>query len=123
MDDVGGGSAKVRSESHGRQRTDSSRRAAGSAGGSIRAVGHRRKSPGITAGQSGDSKSAQGKEISANCRRTSRVAFKIKDIEQVVIMSKHCALNGTSPVLLSPRCARPLAQLFGALIREDDACT
>ena len=33
MDDVGGGGAKVTSKSHGRQRTDSSRRLAGTAGG------------------------------------------------------------------------------------------
>ena len=33
---------------------------------------------------------------------------------------KNGASNGTSPVLLSPRCARPLGQLFGALIREND---
>ena len=36
---------------------------------------------------------------------------------------KNGATNGTSPALLSPRCARPLAELFGALIREDNACT
>src|SRR5206468_11176773 len=94
MDDVGGGGAKVRSKPHVCQRTDSSRRLASSAGGSIRAVGHRRESPGISGCKSGDSKSAQGKEISANYRWTIRVAFKIKDIEQVVIMSKHCTRCG-----------------------------
>ena len=29
----------------------------------------------------------------------------------------------TSPALLSPRCEQPLARLFVALIREDDACS
>jgi Resolvase, N terminal domain len=75
------------------KRTDSSRGVAGTAGGRMRAVGHRRESPGISRCESGDSRSAQRKEISANCRWTSRVAFKIKDIEQVVIMSKHCSVH------------------------------
>src|SRR5215813_1453362 len=98
MDDVGGGGAKVRGEPHVCKRTHSPRHLAGSASGSIRAVGHRRKSPEITAGQSGNSKSAQGKEISANCRRPTRVADKIRDIEQVVTMSKHCSACDMLPV-------------------------
>jgi hypothetical protein len=34
---------------------------------------------------------------------------------------KNGASSGTSPALLSPRSDQPLAQLFAALIREDDA--
>ena len=36
---------------------------------------------------------------------------------------KNGVMNDTSPALLSPRCEQPLARLFVALIREDDACT
>jgi hypothetical protein len=32
-------------------------------------------------------------------------------------------MNDMSPALLSRRCEQPLARLFVALIREDDACT
>jgi len=32
-------------------------------------------------------------------------------------------MNNMSPALLSPRCERPRARFFTALIREDDACT
>src|SRR5262244_466956 len=98
MDDVGGGGAKVRGESHSGQRINSPRHLAGSASGSIRAVGHRRESPGVSGCKSGDSGSEAGKEISANCRRTTRVADKIKEIEQVVIMSKHCGRYGNPKV-------------------------
>src|SRR6266545_7036533 len=114
MDDVGGGGAKVRSKPHVCQRTDSSRRLASSAGGSIRAVGHRRESPGISGCKNGDSKSAQGKEISANYRWTIRVADKIRDIEQVVIMSKHCEKYDSLLVwqyrILPPRRGQPVVK-------------
>src|ERR671919_1378703 len=91
MGNVGRNGTKVRSKPHGSQRINSPRHLAGTASGSIRAVGHRRENLGVSGCKSGDSESEAGKEISANCRRTTRVADKIKEFEQVVIMSKHCA--------------------------------
>src|SRR5215470_12625328 len=76
----------------------------------MRAVGHRRESLGVSGCKSGDSGSEAGKEISANCRRTTRVADKIKEIEQVVIMSKHCETCAVSQVYLLRPCERLVLQ-------------
>src|SRR5215470_7015804 len=76
----------------------------------MRAVGHRRESLGVSGCKSGDSGSEAGKEISANCRRTTRVADKIKEIEQVVIMSKHCGRCAVSQVYLLRPCERLVLQ-------------
>src|SRR3990172_1895295 len=36
---------------------------------------------------------------------------------------KNGVMNDMSPALLFPRCEQPLARLFVALIRDDDACS
>src|SRR5262252_4641494 len=122
MDDVGGGGAKVRGESHSGQRINSPRHLAGSASGSIRAVGHRRESPGVSGCKSGDSGSEAGKEISANCRRTTRVAYKIKEIEQVVIMSKHCETYVGLLALPARPCERLVSRPSVKPIHANDVC-
>ena len=69
--------------------TDSSTGIAGSAGSSIRSLGDRRKGLGIASRAGGGSGGAAGKANPVSSRQPSRVTDKIRQIEQMVIMSKH----------------------------------
>ena len=122
MGNVGGNGAKVRSKPHSGQRINSPRRLASSASGSMRALGHRRESLGVSGCKGGDSESEERKEISANCHRTTRVVDKIKEIEQVVIMAKHCETCAGLPAWISPLSVRPVSPPSAIRIRADDVC-
>src|ERR1035437_5559244 len=89
MRDAARGGAKTPSQRYRSGKTDSSRGIAGSAGRSIRSVGDPRKTLGIASRAGGGSGGAAGKANAVSSRQPSRVTDKIRQIEQMVIMSKH----------------------------------
>src|ERR1035437_2600717 len=89
MRDAARGGAKTPSQRYRSGKTDSSRGIAGSAGSSICSLGDPRKGLGIASRAGGGSGGAAGKANSVSSRQPSRVTDKIRQIERMVIMSKH----------------------------------
>src|ERR1019366_8528489 len=101
MRDAARGGAKTPSQRYRSAKTDSSRGISGSAGSSICSLGDPRKGLGIASRAGGGSGGAARKANSVSSRQPSRVTDKIRQIEQMVIMSKHSGWlqRGRNPVM------------------------
>src|SRR5512135_698528 len=89
MRDTARSGAQTPSQRYRSGKTDSSTDIASSAGSSIRSVGDRTKGLRIASRAGGGSGGTAGKANPVSSRQPPRVIDKIRQIEQMVIMSKH----------------------------------
>ena len=89
MRDAARSSAQTPRQRFGSGTADSSTGIAGSAGSTIRSLGDRRERLRIASRAGGGSGGAAGKANPVSSRQPTRVIDNIRQIEQMVIMSKH----------------------------------